>query len=84
MNNSRLGATTSFPMGRQQSLKVAYKFRRSGAHRDEFPDVQHRVAVATLHAALERLAREESVQTCGRTASWSLRRYAALEQFCTA
>jgi hypothetical protein len=24
MNNSRLGATVSFPMGRFQSLKVAY------------------------------------------------------------
>ena len=24
MNNSRLGATVSFPMGRQQSLKVSY------------------------------------------------------------
>ena len=24
MNNSRLGATLSFPMGRQQSFKVAY------------------------------------------------------------
>ena len=24
MNNSRLGATVSFPMGKQQSFKVAY------------------------------------------------------------
>jgi hypothetical protein len=49
MNNSRLGATVSFPMGRYQSLKVALQFRRRGPHRDQLPDAQRRVAVPAIH-----------------------------------
>ncbi len=56
MNNSRLGATVSFPMGRQQSLKVSYSSGVAVRTGTNFRTVERGVAVAPVHETLEHFA----------------------------
>ena len=52
MNNTRLGATVSFPMSRQQSLKFSYSSGVRGPDRDEFQNAQRGMAVAPVHKTI--------------------------------